>query len=74
MYVIFLFCTWTDDTVRCAAGLRKVLLIELTFFSAQLLSKTDPETQCCGEGAKGQSYKPGGRTSCCYGKLLLITY
>ena len=35
----FLFCTWTDDTVRCAVGLRKVLLIELTFFQLNFYQK-----------------------------------
>ena len=41
----------------------------MSLFIDEVLSKSDPNTQCCGEGAKGQSYKPGGRTSCCFGKF-----
>ena len=39
MYVIFLFCTGIDDTVSGAVGLRKVLLIELTFFQLNFYQK-----------------------------------
>ena len=43
-------------------------------FIDEVLSKSDANTQCCGEGAKGQSYKPGGRTSCCFGKFSTLGF
>ena len=46
----------------------------ISFFIDEVLSKSDANTQCCGEGAKGQSYKPGGRTSCCFGKFSTLGF